>query len=95
MTTGIFNCAAIREYAERVRAAPVPMCREQIALIEWLEILDGKETIQVDEEQLARYFDLQQYFPFQLLPWENSALRSTAAHTAQMDARAFPSCLYW
>lgn len=65
MTTGIFNCAAIREYAERVRAAPVPMCREQIALIEWLEILDGKETIQVDEEQLARYFDLQQYFPFQ------------------------------
>ncbi|MFR1358176.1 MAG: hypothetical protein ACLSBB_13175 [Ruthenibacterium lactatiformans] len=51
MTTGIFNCAAIREYAERVRAAPVPMCREQIALIEWLEILDGKETIQVDEEQ--------------------------------------------
>lgn len=70
MTTGIFNCAAIREYAERVRAAPVLVGREQIALIEWLEILDGKETIQVDEEQLARYFDLQQYFPFRLLPWE-------------------------
>ena len=54
MTTGIFNCAAIREYSERVRAAPVLVGREQIALIEWLEILDGKETIRPSAKQSSK-----------------------------------------
>ena len=63
-------CKEIDEYIDLVRAAPYPVCKEQIALCDYVEKCFGEEDIHVDEQQLSRYLDKEKYFPFRLFPWE-------------------------
>jgi phage terminase large subunit-like protein len=46
------------------------MCKDQLALCNYVEKCFGEEKIYVDKQQLKRYLNHQRYFPFQLLPWE-------------------------
>lgn len=63
-------CDAIQDYIDLVRSGTVPMCKDQIALCNYVERCFATEDIYVDEQQLERYFKQQKYFPFDLLPWE-------------------------
>ena len=60
----------IQDYIDLVRSGTVPVCREQILLVDLVEQTFQQESIYVDEEQLARYMDQQKYFPYKLLEWE-------------------------
>ena len=60
----------IQDYIDLVRSGTVPVCREQILLVDLVERTFQQESIYVDEEQLARYMDQQKYFPYKLLEWE-------------------------
>ena len=60
----------IQDYIALVRSGTVPVCREQILLVDLVERTFQQESIYVDEEQLARYMDQQKYFPYKLLEWE-------------------------
>jgi len=63
-------CKEIDEYIAFVRSGTVPVCKDQLALCNYVEKCFRKEKIHVDEQQLKRYLNFQRYFPFQLLPWE-------------------------
>lgn len=67
MTT---NCKEIDDYIAIVRGGSYPVCKEQLQLCSMLERAFKTEKIWIDREQLARYMDLQKYFPFKLFPWE-------------------------
>lgn len=63
-------CREIDDYISFVRSGKVPMCKDQIALCNYVEKCFRKENIYVDEQQLERYLKQQKYFSFKLLPWE-------------------------
>lgn len=60
----------IQAYIDLVESGTVPMCKEQLQLVELVKAAFAVEQIHVDEEQLERYMGLQKYFPYRLLPWE-------------------------
>lgn len=60
----------IREYIDIVRSGEIPVCKEQIALCDYVERCFSEEKIYVDTKQLTNYLDKQKFFPFRLLPWE-------------------------
>ena len=60
----------IQDYIDLVRSGTVPVCREQLLLVDLVEQTFQQESIYVDEEQLNRYMDQQKYFPYKLLEWE-------------------------
>jgi phage terminase large subunit-like protein len=62
--------AEIQEYIDFVRSEKVPVCKDQFVLCDYVEKCFAEESIYVDEQQLKRYLNQQQYFPFELLPWE-------------------------
>lgn len=64
------TCKEITEYIENVRNSEYPICRDQLALCDYIEKCFGEEPIYVDEQQLKRYLNHQKYFPYKLLPWE-------------------------
>lgn len=63
-------CKAIQEYIDFVRSDEAIVCKEQLLLCDFVEKVFREEDVYVDEEQLERYFGLQKYFPYKLLPWE-------------------------
>lgn len=63
-------CNEIEEYISLVRSGKIPVCKDQLALCDYVEKCFREETIHIDERQLQRYLDKQKYFPFKLLPWE-------------------------
>lgn len=63
-------CKEIDEYIAFVRSGKVPMCKDQVALCDYVEKCFQEEKIYVDEQQLKRYLNHQKYFPFKLLLWE-------------------------
>lgn len=60
----------IDNYILDVRSGAYPVCREQLALCDFVEHVFATEDIRIDTEQLAKYFNFQRFFPFNLLPWE-------------------------
>lgn len=60
----------IQLYIDQVRSGKIKVCKEQLLLCDFVEKAFDTENIRVDEAQLARYLNLQKYFPFSLLPWE-------------------------
>ena len=60
----------IQGYIDLVRSGTVPMCREQLLLVDYVERIFATENLFVDEKQLERYMDQQKYFPYKLLEWE-------------------------
>lgn len=60
----------IQAYIDIVESGEIPMCREQLLLIERVKAAFENEKIHVDDEQLERYMGLQKYFEYKLLPWE-------------------------
>ena len=60
----------IDNYIADVRGGAYPVCREQLALCDFIEHVFETEDIRIDTEQLAKYFNFQRFFPFDLLPWE-------------------------
>lgn len=63
-------CKAIDEYIEFIRSEEAVVCKEQLLLCDFVEKVFAEEDVYVDERQLERYFGLQKYFPYKLLPWE-------------------------
>lgn len=60
----------IQDYIDLVRSDTVPVCQEQILLVDHVERVFATETLIVDETQLEKYMGLQKHFPYKLLPWE-------------------------
>ena len=79
----------IQDYINLVRSGAVPVCREQLLLVDQVEKCFQTESIYVDENQLERYMDLQKYFPYQLLEWETFCF---ALHNCTYKA---PGVLRW
>ena len=63
-------CKEIDEYISLARSGKYPVCKDQLALCDYVERIFSEEDIHVDELQLKRYLNHQKYFPFKLLPWE-------------------------
>lgn len=63
-------CKQIDEYIEFVRSDEAVVCKEQLLLCDFVENVFKNEDVYVDTEQLERYFGLERYFPYKLLPWE-------------------------
>lgn len=66
----MLTCSAVADYIEKVRSGAIPVCREQLALCDYVEGCFEAESIYIDEEQLERHLNFQRFFPFELLPWE-------------------------
>lgn len=62
--------AEVLEYMQRVRSGVYPVSKEQYQLIDMLEQIFTTETLIFDYERIEKYLSYQQYFPFDLLPWE-------------------------
>lgn len=60
----------IDNYITLVRSGAYPVCKEQLALCDFVEHVFKTEDIRIDTEQLAKYLNFQRFFPFNLLPWE-------------------------
>ena len=63
-------CKETDEYITFVRPGRIAVCKDQLALCDYVEKCFREEDIHVDEQQLKRYLEKQKYFPFELLPWE-------------------------
>ena len=65
------NCKYIDEYIYMVRnSIPKPYCKKQHQLCDFIEKVFAAEEIYVDMDATEKYFELQKYFPYKLLPWE-------------------------
>ena len=62
--------AEVLEYMLMVREGEYPVCKEQIQLVDMLEDIFMTETLIFDYERIEKYMGYQEYFPFDLLPWE-------------------------
>lgn len=60
----------VKEYIDIVEGGETPVCKEQIQLVELVERVFEEEELIVDYERIATFMRYQQYFPFNLLPWE-------------------------
>ena len=61
----------VKEYIDLVKQGHHRVCREQKALISYVQRVFETEDIYVDKKQLERYMSLAKYFPFKaLFPWE-------------------------
>lgn len=60
----------IQNYINFVRSGKIEVCKEQFLLCDYVEKVFKTENLHVDVEQVRKYFDLQKYFPYQLLDWE-------------------------
>ena len=61
----------IAAYMQFIRESKYPVNKERIQLIEnVLEPVFKNETLVFDYVRIEKYFSYQQYFPFDLLPWE-------------------------
>lgn len=64
------NCKEIDEYIDIVESAKFQSCTEQKQLIQLVKKAFAEENLTIDRERIAAYMGYQQYFPFELFPWE-------------------------
>lgn len=83
-------CKAIDEYIEFVRSEEAVVCKEQLLLCDFVERVFREEDVYVDEKQLERYFGLQKYFPYKLLPWEKFCFALHNCVYTKEDQLRFP-----
>lgn len=60
----------IQEYIDIVEGGEIKVCKEQIQLVEMVKRIFAEEKLLMDYEQIEKYMSYQQYFPFELFPWE-------------------------
>lgn len=60
----------IQEYIDLVESGHIRACDEQIKLIEMVKRELAKDDVYIDEYRAEKYMSYQQYFPFELFPWE-------------------------
>lgn len=70
MTKAVQIPAEILDYMEFIRSGKYPVNKERLQLMDMLERVFTTEEITFDYARIAKYFSYQQYFPFELLPWE-------------------------
>ncbi len=85
----MLTSAEINDYIDFVRSSTIPMCKDQIALCDYVEKCFAEESIYVDEQQLKKYLNFQKYFPFKLFSWEKFIF---ALHNCTYKA---PGILRW
>lgn len=62
---------AVLEYLEEIESGKYKVCKEQIALCEYVRKVFANEDIYVEEERLEKYLNLAKYTKFRILfPWE-------------------------
>ena len=64
------GCPELDEYIALVRSGRFAVCKEQLALCDYIEKVFQTEKLRIDKDQLKRYLDKQKFFPFKLFPWE-------------------------
>lgn len=79
----------VQDYIDLVRGGTVPVCREQLLLIDLVEKAFREESIYIDTDQLERYMGQQKYFPYKLMEWETFCF---ALHNCTYKA---PGVLRW
>ncbi len=62
--------SGILDYMQIVRNGERLFCKEQIQLVDMLERIFATEKLVFDYERIEKYLSYQQYFPYDLLPWE-------------------------
>lgn len=60
----------ITDYISLVRGGEPAVCKDQILLCAYVESVLNEENLYIDEAQIAKYMELQKYFPFRLYEWE-------------------------
>lgn len=66
--------AEILEYMQFIRACEYPINKERVQLVDMLERIFSTEALTFDYVRIEKYLSYQQYFPFDLLPWEKFCL---------------------
>lgn len=66
--------AEILDYMSCVRESKLPVNKERIQLMDMLERIFQTEKLVFDYVRIEKYLSYQQYFPFNLLPWEKFVL---------------------
>lgn len=65
------NCKYIDDYIYMVRNnIPKRYCKRQHQLVDLVEKVFAEENVYVDMEMTERFFELEKYFSYKLLPWE-------------------------
>lgn len=68
--TNYVGYKVVDEYIDMVRHPDLPVCKDQILLCDHIERQFDQGKLRLDEEQLDKYLSYQQYFPYDLFPWE-------------------------
>lgn len=79
----------IQEYIEIVKKGDFLVCEAQILLIKYVEKCFEEENLYVDDRQLEDYLSFQDFFDFDLFPWEKFVF---ALHNCTYSA---PGILRW
>lgn len=66
----------IKEYILAVENGTINACSEQKKLARYVREIFEKESLRVDYDKIRKYLSFQQYFEWDLLPWEKFALIS-------------------
>lgn len=66
--------AEILEYMQFLRECEYPVNKERSQLVDMLERIFETESLVFDYVRIEKYLSYQQYFPFDLLPWEKFCL---------------------
>lgn len=77
----------VQEYIDLVRGGEFPSCKEQHQLIAHVEKCFSTEKLRVDYWRIEKYLSYQQYFPFELFPWEKFCF---VLHNCIFDAMGLP-----
>ena len=60
----------VRAYTDQVLHGSLPVCKEQVAAVNFLRRVLKEEDVHFDDEQFTRYMGLVRYFSFRLFLWE-------------------------
>ncbi len=63
-------CKYLQPYIDLIESGKRKSCKEQKLLINYIKRVFEEEELIVNEIQLEKYLSYQQYFPFELFPWE-------------------------
>lgn len=64
------TCKHIADYIRIVEKETVPVCEDQKRLVAYVKRVFAEEELIIDTERDERYSEYEQYFPFDLFPWE-------------------------
>lgn len=71
---------------------PKPYCKYQHLLCNFIERVFAEENVYVNEEQLEKFFKLEKYFPYKLLPWEKFVFALHICTYTEKGFLRFPYC---